>query len=104
MDACPYCGGGITAFDIVSRTRTARYHEDCRTRELGLPYEPWLPIRIVLFLWDARFAAWNVVRVVWGELGGSKRSLGRALDLTRPNAAREEKARDEAMKHRDLWL
>ena len=104
MDACPYCARKVSGLELSARVRAARYHEDCRHRELGLPPEPWMPIRVALFLWDARFAAWNVVRVVWGELAGSKRSLGRALDLTRPNAAREEKARDEAMKHRDLWL
>jgi len=53
MSGCAHCGAGITAFDIVSRTRTARYHEDCRTRELGLPYEPWFPIRVALALRDA---------------------------------------------------
>ena len=99
MNRCAYCGAGITAFDIVSRTRTARYHEDCRTRELGLPYEPWLPIRIILFLWDMRFAAWDGVKLLWGELTGSKRSLGNSS-----RTKREEKIRDSAIKHSDPWL
>ena len=103
MSRCAYCGGGITAFDIVSRTRTARYHEDCRTRELGLPYEPWLPIRIVMFLWDMRFAAWNVLKSLWGELAGSQSALGDQSEYRSKRSARE-RSDEIGMKHGDPWL
>ena len=100
MSRCAHCGGGITAFDIVSRTRTARYHEDCRTRELGLPYEPWLPIRVVLFVWDG-------VRFIWDGLGiilrESKKELRNPLGNA-SNQSERERADDAAMKHRDPWL
>ena len=92
MSRCAYCGGGITAFDIVSRTRTARYHEDCRTRELGLPYEPWLPVRIVLFLWDAL-----------ASLMDSEKGLGDPSEYRRKRSARE-RSDDIGMKHGDPWL
>ena len=93
MSRCAYCGAGITAFDIVSRTRTARYHEDCRTRELGLPYEPWLPIRLILFVWDG-------VRILLREsIKAFRNPLGNA-----PSQSTRERADDAAMKHRDLWL
>ena len=93
MDRCPYCGGGISAFDITARTRTARYHEDCRTRELGLPYEPWLPIRLILFVWDG-------VRILLREsIKAFRNPLGNA-----PSQSARERADDAAMKHRDLWL
>ena len=93
MNRCAYCGAGITAFDIVSRTRTARYHEDCRTRELGLPYEPWLPIRLILFIWDGvRFILRESIKAFRNPLGNS------------PSQSARERADDAAMKHRDLWL
>ena len=92
MSRCAYCGGGITAFDIVSRTRTARYHEDCRTRELGLPYEPWLPIRVVLAIRDALASLLN-----------SERALGNPSDYRRKRSARE-RSDEMGMKHGDPWL
>ena len=92
MSRCAHCGGGITAFDIVSRTRTARYHEDCRTRELGLPYEPWFPIRVALALRDALASLLN-----------SERALGDPLKYRSKRSARE-RSDEMGMKHGDPWL
>ena len=92
MSRCAHCGGGITAFDIVSRTRTARYHEDCRTRELGLPYEPWFPIRVVLALRDAL-----------AHLLDSERALGDPSNYRIKRSARE-RSDEMGMKHGDPWL
>ena len=92
MSRCAHCGAGITAFDIVSRTRTARYHEDCRTRELGLPYEPWFPIRVVLALRDAL-----------AHLLDSERALGDPAEYRSKRSARE-RSDEMGMKHGDPWL
>ena len=92
MSRCAYCGGGITAFDIVSRTRTARYHEDCRTRDLGLPYEPWFPIRVVLALRDAL-----------ASLLDSEKVLGDPSEYRSERSPRE-RSNEMGMKHGDPWL
>ena len=96
MSRCAYCGGGITAFDIVSRTRTARYHEDCRTRELGLPYEPWFPIRVVLALRDA-------LAYLLGALLDLASAPRDPSDHRRKRSARE-RSDEMGMKHGDPWL
>ena len=98
MDACPYCGRKVSGLELSSRTRAARYHEDCRNRELGLPPEPWMPVRVALFLWeDAMPFLWNTLRSVWAEL--RKAPLGHAGERSP-----RDQADDAAMKHRDLWL
>ena len=96
MSGRAHCGGGITAFDIVSRTRTARYHEDCRTRELGLPYEPWFPIRVALALRDA-------LAHLLAALLDSEGALGSPSGYRNKRSARE-RSDEMGMKHGDPWL
>lgn len=101
MDTCPYCARKVSGLELSARVRAARYHEDCRRRELGLPPEPWMPIRIALFLWeDALPLLWNALRAIYTV---AKEELSNPLSNASAKSPRE-RSDNEAMKHRDLWL
>lgn len=69
MDACPYCGRKVSGLELSARVRAARYHEDCRYKELGLPPEPWMPIRVILFLRDALMSLMDSEKGLGDPLG-----------------------------------
>lgn len=93
MNVCPSCGRKVSGLELSVRVRAVRYHEDCRRRELGLPPEPWMPIRVALFLWDMLRAIYTV----------AKEELSNPLGNASAKSPRE-RSDDAAMKHRDLWL
>ena len=92
MDKCPYCGRKVSGLELSARTRTARYHEDCRYRELGLPPEPWMPIRIAL-----------AVRDLLALLMDSPKALGNPSEYKSERSPRE-RSDEIGMKHGDPWL
>ena len=92
MDTCPYCARKVSGLELSARVRAARYHEDCRRRELGLPPEPWMPIRVFLAIRDAL-----------ALLLHSEKALGDPSEYQSERSPRE-KSDEIGMKHGDPWL
>ena len=95
MDGCAYCGRNIGGLELSVRTRTARYHEDCRTRELGLPPEPCMLIRVVLFIWE------DAIPFLWGTL---QLILNKEPSENTRGRSPRERSDETGMKHGDPWL
>ena len=108
MAGCAYCGRNIGGLELSVRTRTARYHEDCRLRELGLPPEPWMLIRVILFIWeDAIPFLWKrLIPFLIDALASpldSEKTHGDPSEYRRERSPREC-SNEMGMKHGDPWL